>query len=75
VSTTHTDDDNHTTHDDHHTTANDNHTITNTDDHKRGSRRDTSQAPGIFFCLNPHSHISDDDAGDHGDDDALEGLK
>ena len=41
------------------------------------SLRDTSRAPGIltlFFCLNPHSHISDDDAGDHSDDNALEVL-
>ena len=67
---------NHTTHDNH-TTHNDNHTTTNTD-HKRGSRCVASRAPGIltlFFCLNPHSHISDDDTGDHGNNDALEGLK
>lgn len=35
--------------------------ITDNDDHKRGSRRDSSQAPGILFCFNmPQrpSHVS-----------------
>jgi hypothetical protein len=44
----------------------------------KGARDATRLKPWYFnsvFCLNPHSHISDDDAGDHGDDDALEGLK
>ena len=49
----------------------DNHTTTNTDDNNHKRAWDIINS---FFCLNPHSHISDDDISDHGDD-ALKGLK
>ena len=37
----------------------------------RQSQKGLDVSPLVFFCLNPHSHISDDDAGNHGDDDAV----